>query len=98
MNYQNRVYKFIVDFTPRFNATVADPSPPNLGLSYIDTVFFTGPDGVATTGFNPNGSSSSFAGFPEVPVVTFPSTCGGERKQIALDSEGLVLASDGSFW
>ena len=92
LNYQNRIHKFAITLTPMPGATLANPSGPNLQIVYQDTILFTGPDGTPTT----------YPGFPILPVSTFTGNgfggSGPGGKEIAIDSEGLVLASDGGFW
>ncbi|KAH0555941.1 hypothetical protein GP486_006112 [Trichoglossum hirsutum] len=100
-NSQSRVHKFHIKFTPKPDATVANPSPPNLIFDYLDTILFFGPDGLPTTGLDPT-TSHTYPGFPVMPYATWPGDGdggpgpGGEG--IPIDSEGLVLGDDGSFW
>jgi len=104
LNFMNRVHKFKLTFTPNASATVEDPSPPNVKLQYLDTILFTDPTGTPLSGLDANadGPYLTFPGFPDVPSVTYTGDGfglpgpGGHR--IVLDSEGLVLNSDGSFW
>lgn len=35
LNFQNRIHKFLLTFTPNENATVANPSSPNLQFKYL---------------------------------------------------------------
>ena len=103
LNYQNRVHKIAIILNPQLNATLAKPSGPNLQMTYLDTVLFTGPDGTPTSGLDADAAGGiTYPGFPELPVVSYegngfggPGTGG---KRIVVDSEGLVLNSDGSFW
>ena len=48
LNYQNRVHKIQISFTPNTTATVVNPSGPNVQLKYLDTILFTDPAGVPT--------------------------------------------------
>lgn len=104
LNFQPRVHKFAMTFTPAPDATVAKPSAPNFKLQYLDTVVFTDPKGIPMTGLDPDahGPYLTYQGFPELPSATYQgdgfggSGSGGRRA--SLDSEGLVLAGDGSFW
>ena len=103
LNFQPRIHKVKIDFTPMPGASAAHPSAPNLVLTYQDTILFTGPDGTPLTGLDADATGHlSYPGFPDVPKTTFTgngfggSGPGGVR--IPGDTEGLVLASDGSFW
>ena len=65
----------------------------------------TGPDLTPTTGLDADASGSiTYTGFPILPVASYKgdgfslSTTGPTNQRIALDSEGLVLNSDGTFW
>lgn len=103
LNYQNRVHKFRVTFKPNERATVEQPGSPNLELRYIDSVAFTGPDGMPVTGLDADASGALvYQGFPELPPATYPGDGfggpGPGGKRISLDTEGLVLGKDGSFW
>ncbi|KAH8599311.1 esterase-like activity of phytase-domain-containing protein [Bisporella sp. PMI_857] len=103
INFQPRVHKFSLLFTPKPDATVANPSGPNLFLTYKETIRFCGPDGTPCTGLDPDGTGhASFDGFPNLPVATYKGDgFGGEGpggKRISVDAEGLVLNTDGSFW
>ncbi|APA16051.1 hypothetical protein sscle_16g108210 [Sclerotinia sclerotiorum 1980 UF-70] len=103
LNYQARVHKFDILFTPMPGATVANPSRNNLVFEYIDTVLFYGPDGTPTTGLDADGLGHlSYDGFPDLPVATYTGDgfgndgTGGRR--IPVDSEGLALDGSGGFW
>jgi hypothetical protein len=104
LNFQPRVHKFSITFTPNDSATLSDPAPPNLHLSYQDSIRFTDPSGAPVTGLDPDftGPYLSFPGFPSLPSATFPGDgFGGEGpggRRVSLDSEGLVLNKDSSFW
>ena len=72
-------------------------------MKYLDTILFTGPDGTPTTGLDADATGSlTYPGFPILPAATFTGNGFGQAgpggKRIAIDSEGLVLAADGSFW
>ena len=103
LNYQNRIHKIAITLNPQPNSTLAKPSGPNLQMTYLDTVLFTGPDGTPTSGLDADATGGiTYPGFPELPVVNYegngfggPGTGG---KRIVVDSEGLVLNPDGSFW
>ncbi|KAK3071456.1 hypothetical protein LTR53_008596 [Teratosphaeriaceae sp. CCFEE 6253] len=105
VNYQNRVHKIRMTLTPNASATIASPSPPNLQLHYLDTVLFTDPSGVPTTGLDADvhGPYLKFPSIPfDLPSVHYTgdgfggSGPGGQR--VSIDGEGLFLGHDGSFW
>lgn len=105
LNYQNRVQKIEITFTPHENATVSNPSGPNIDLKYLDTILFTDPKGTPTSGLDANirGPYIKFPEFPfELPSVRYTGNgfggngTGGFR--VSLDSEGLFLGPDGTFW
>ncbi|KIW15925.1 hypothetical protein PV08_05975 [Exophiala spinifera] len=104
LNFQPRVHKFHITFRPNYRATAQNPSPPNLNLDYLDTIRFTDPFGQPLTGLDADvhGPYLSFPGTPDLPSATYVGDgfglngTGGRR--VSLDSEGLVLAGDGSFW
>ncbi|KAI0503442.1 esterase-like activity of phytase-domain-containing protein [Xylaria bambusicola] len=103
LNYNPRVHKFQILFTPRHNATVSQPSAPNLEFFYLDTITFSGPDGTPATGLDGDAIGHlSYPGFPDLPVATYEGDgFGGEGpggKRIPLDPEGLYVNDDGSFW
>ncbi|KAH9826747.1 outer membrane autotransporter [Teratosphaeria destructans] len=105
LNFQNRVHKIEITFTPNESATVTDPSPANLQLQYLDTILFTDPNFQPTSGLDANvrGPYLTFPNIPfDLPSVHYTgdgfggSGTGGHR--VAVDSEGLFLAHDGTFW
>ncbi|KAF2093956.1 hypothetical protein NA57DRAFT_80961 [Rhizodiscina lignyota] len=103
LNFQSRVHKFAFTLTPDESATVAHPSPPNLKLKYLDTIRFTGPDGVPTTGLDCTAKGAfKYPGFPDLPRAIYTGDGfglpgpGGEG--ICVDAEGLILNDDGTFW
>ncbi|OQO07717.1 hypothetical protein B0A48_07414 [Cryoendolithus antarcticus] len=106
LNYQNRVQKIKVLLNPNEGATVASPSAPNLILTYLDTVAFTDPKGVPTSGLDAN-VRGPYLSFPGIGAVDVPSAnytgdgfggngTGGTR--VSFDSEGLVIDDGGNFW
>ncbi|KAI1326559.1 esterase-like activity of phytase-domain-containing protein [Xylariaceae sp. FL0255] len=103
LNYNPRVHKFQILFMPHPNATVANPSSPNLQFTYLDSIKFSGPDGTPCTGLDgdPTGHLS-YPGFPDLPVATYTGDgfggAGPGGKRIPVDSEGLVVNADGTFW
>ncbi|KAL9130750.1 MAG: hypothetical protein Q9217_001146 [Psora testacea] len=103
LNYQNRIHKFSITLTPKPNASLANPSGPNLQFIYLDTILLTGPDGTPTTGLDADVTGSiTYPGFPILPVATYTGDgfggTGSGGKRISIDSEGLVLDRDGGFW
>ncbi|RMZ76912.1 hypothetical protein DV738_g4706, partial [Chaetothyriales sp. CBS 135597] len=103
-NYQPRVHKFAITFTPNDSATVSDPSPPNLQLEYLDSILFTDPAGNPLTGLD-SVAEPPYLTFPttgEVPTANYTGDgFGGDGsggRRVSGDTEGLVLNSDGSFW
>ncbi|KAF2230238.1 hypothetical protein EV356DRAFT_454334 [Viridothelium virens] len=103
LNFQPRVHKIQIDFTPMPNASVSNPAAPNLVLTYRDTVAFTGPDGTPLTGLDADFTGHlTYPNFPDLPKTTFTGNgfggLGPGGIRIPADTEGLVLGSDGSFW
>ncbi|KAG8530771.1 uncharacterized protein KY384_004128 [Bacidia gigantensis] len=108
LNYQNRIQKFSLSFSPAVSASISNPSQPNLKLAYVDTILLTGPGGVPTTGLDADvtGSFAAANGFPILPKATYTGDgfggpgAGGQR--LSIDSEGLVLSTNSngetSFW
>lgn len=80
-----------------------NPSSPNLHFEYLDTILFSGPDGTPCTGLDADATGHiSFSGFPDLPVATYTGDgFGGDGpggKRIPVDSEGLYVNDDSSFW
>ncbi|CAK7234517.1 hypothetical protein SCUCBS95973_008962 [Sporothrix curviconia] len=108
LNFVPRIHKFEIELTivsTVANATNATAAPPNLKFTYLDSVLLTGPDGQYMTGLDADGSGTlSYDGFPPLPVSTYTGNGFGDgpfnvtSKHIPLDSEGLVLNADGSYW
>lgn len=104
LQYQARVHKFNILFTPHPNASVTNPSGPNLQFFYSNSILFYGPDGTTpTTGLDADGTGHySFPGFPDLPISTYNGdgfgTPGATMQRIPVDAEGIVLNADGSFW
>lgn len=104
LNYQNRIQKLAILFTPKPSASISDPSNPNLQLVLEETILLTGPDGTPTTGLDADvlGPYLNYSGFPLLPAATYTGNgfngtgSGGHR--ITVDSEGLFLGADGTFW
>lgn len=103
LNFQSRVHKFQLNFTPVSNATVSQPGSNNIHLTYQDTIYFSDPDGNATTGIdgNPTGHLT-YAGLPDLPPGTWTGDGFGRNgtggTAVTTDTEGIVLNADCSFW
>jgi hypothetical protein len=70
LNFQPRVHKFDILFTPQPSATVANPTGNNLFFTYKETVRFFGLNGMPCTGLDVDGTRPiSFLGFPDLPVA-----------------------------
>ncbi|KAJ5652055.1 secreted protein [Penicillium longicatenatum] len=103
LNFHPRIQKFQITLKLAPKASAQNPSKPNLNLNYLDTILLYGPDGQPTTGLDADVAGSfSYPGFPEMPVATYTGDgFGGEGaggRRIAIDPEGLALATDGGFW
>ncbi|KAF2687086.1 hypothetical protein K458DRAFT_415357 [Lentithecium fluviatile CBS 122367] len=101
-NTQSRIQKFAVSLDI-VDATLEKPASPNLQIKYLDTILLAGPDGTPLTGLDADPTGHlSFEGFPDLPVATYTGDgFGGEGpggKRISVDSEGLVLGDDNTFW
>jgi hypothetical protein len=103
LNFQPRIYKLDILFTPEPSATVANPSGNNLFFTYKETVRFFGLDGTPCTGLgaDPMGHIS-FPSFPDLSVATYAGDSFGNvgpgGRRVPVDAEGLALNPDGSFW
>ncbi|KAI4161628.1 MAG: hypothetical protein LQ342_004769 [Letrouitia transgressa] len=103
LNYQNRVHKFAVTLSPASNSSATAPSSPNFRLKYLDSILFTDPSGQPTTGLEADAQGGlRYNGFPLLPAADYTGDGfggpGPGGKRVSVDSEGLVLAADGSFW
>ncbi|KAK3991549.1 esterase-like activity of phytase-domain-containing protein [Cladorrhinum sp. PSN332] len=94
-----RVHLFDITFTPESSTS----GSPNLFFAYRNTILLASPQGEPLTGLDPDSYTSSLEpSFPKLPTSSYPgdgfggSGPGGTR--IAIDAEGLLLNSDGSFW
>ncbi|KAF1953569.1 hypothetical protein CC80DRAFT_419712 [Byssothecium circinans] len=101
-NTQSRIHKFSISFDV-VSATLQKPASPNFQLQYLDTILLTGPDGTPTTGLDADATGHlSFDGFPDLPVATYTGDGFGGNgtggKRISIDTEGLVLGEDNTFW
>ncbi|RMZ89688.1 hypothetical protein DV736_g3074, partial [Chaetothyriales sp. CBS 134916] len=104
INYQPRVHKFALTFTPNDSATVSDPSPPNIQLDYLDSILFTDPAGTPFTGLDAAADPPylTFQSTGQVPTANYSGDgfggYGSGGRRVSGDTEGLVVNSDGSFW
>lgn len=105
LNYQNRVHKIEITLTLNDTATVANPSGPNLKLQYLDSILFTDPNGTPTSGLDANvrGPYLNFPGIPfDLPSVNYTGDgfggTGNGGHRVVVDSEGLFLGHDGTFY
>lgn len=103
VNYIPRIQKFLITFTPKPKATVANPASPNIQFTYLDTILLRGPDGTPATGLDADAIGvAKYHGFPDLPVATYTGDgfggAGPGGKAIPIDAEGLVLSKDGGFW
>ncbi|KAF2404750.1 outer membrane autotransporter [Trichodelitschia bisporula] len=103
INFIPRVHKFALTFTPNPAASISKPGSPNIDLKYQDTILLKGPDGTPATGLDADvGGALKYPGFPDLPVATYTGDgfggAGPGGKAIPIDSEGIVLTSDGGFW
>lgn len=103
LNFQSRIHKLSILLKLAPDASAENPSKPNLQLKYLDTILLTGPDGQPTTGLDADSNGhASYPGFPPLPVATYQGDGfggpGDGGKRIAIDSEGLALGDDGTFW
>ncbi|KAL8714389.1 MAG: hypothetical protein Q9220_001722 [cf. Caloplaca sp. 1 TL-2023] len=103
LNYQNRIHTFSISFTPTPNASSSSPSPPNLLLSYKRTTLLTDPTGTPTTGLDADPVGGlTIKGLPILPAATYSGNGFGQPgsggHHASLDTEGLVLVNDGSYW
>ncbi|KAH7078045.1 esterase-like activity of phytase-domain-containing protein [Paraphoma chrysanthemicola] len=99
-NTQSRIHKF--SFTLEIvTATISQPASPNFKLKYLDTLLLTGPDGTPLTGLDPTGTVQ-YDGFPSLPLAKYIGNGFGQDgpggNRVALDTEGLVLGVDGTYW
>ncbi|KAI2628679.1 esterase-like activity of phytase-domain-containing protein [Hypoxylon sp. NC1633] len=103
LNFNPRVHKFNIIFTPNSAATVGNPSGPNVYFNYLDTILFSAPDGTPCTGLDADATGHlTFSGFPDLPAATYTGDgFGGDGpggKRIPVDAEGLYVNDDSTFW
>jgi hypothetical protein len=85
LDYQGRLQKFQVVFTPQDGSD----AQTEVKLDYQDAILLHEADGKPTTGLDAVEVRKAANGFPDLP-----SAAG----KISVDNEGVVLAPDGSFW
>ncbi|KAJ6035831.1 hypothetical protein N7540_000110 [Penicillium herquei] len=107
LNYQARIHKFSIHLENITRNTCgsceSDKIPPNMRLTYLDSILLTGPDGTPITSLDADATGfMSYEGFPPLPRATYDGDGFGgpglTAKQITLDCEGLVVDSGGDFW
>ncbi|KAF2158890.1 hypothetical protein M409DRAFT_61238 [Zasmidium cellare ATCC 36951] len=104
LNYQARIQKFLLTFTPNEDATVQKPGAENLRFKLLETILLTDPSGQPAVGLDGgiNGPYLSFPGFPDLPSANYTGDgfggAGPGGYRVSLDCEGIALARDGSFW
>lgn len=86
-------------------ATTTSPSGPNVNIKYLDSILLRDPRGEHTSGLDasPTGPYITFPGFSsEIPSVRYAGDgFGGDGPggfRVSLDSEGLALGDNGTFW
>lgn len=110
MNFQGRIYKLWLTLTLDKKATVEKPSKPNLDIKYLDSILLRDIYGQYMTGLDADADGPyltypeifPFPPFPEVPSAKYTGNgfggAGAGGFHMSLDSEGLVLGVDGTFW
>jgi hypothetical protein len=89
IDYAARIQKFDLAFTPDYTTNTVGQT--QLTLTFKNTIKITDFNGAATTAVNPTGTTLS--GFTNVPTASV----GGVTK-FTVDSEGLAIRADGSFY
>lgn len=101
INYQSRIHKFSILFTPNPAASVSSPSAPNLAITYKDTILLTDTQGVPLTSLDPT-NTQTLPGLPVLPQATYPGDgfggVGPGGKRLPIDAEGVVLIPGGGFF
>ncbi|KAF7194059.1 putative secreted protein [Pseudocercospora fuligena] len=104
LNFQNRIHKFLLTFTPNENATAANPSSPNLQFKYLDTILLTDPRIQPTSGLD-GAITGPYLNYPligEVPSANYTGDgfggAGAGGNRAVIDSEGLVLGPGGTYF
>ncbi|KXT06667.1 hypothetical protein AC578_8592 [Pseudocercospora eumusae] len=104
LNFQNRIHKFLLTFTPNENATATKPSSPNLQFKYLDTILLTDPRIQPTSGLDAaiTGPYLSYPLIGEVPSANYTGDgfggAGAGGNRAVIDSEGLVLGPGGTYF
>ncbi|KAF1809256.1 hypothetical protein P152DRAFT_461673 [Eremomyces bilateralis CBS 781.70] len=108
LNFNPRVHKFQVTLDlggTRHRRGDKETAEPNVHLRYLDTILLTDPNGEPTTGLDPDPFGVlQFPGFPDLPAASYVGdgfgtvTTGDTTARVSIDSEGLVLNDDGTFW
>lgn len=110
LNFQGRIYKLWLTLTLQESATVENPSGPNLDIKYLDSILLRDPYGHYMTGLDADvdgpyldyPTTQGYPKFPEVPSANYTGNgFGGDGPggfHMSLDSEGLALGVDGTFW
>ena len=80
-----------------------DPAGENVRLEYLDSVRFSDMDGTPVTGLDPDfGPVYLMQGGKQLPSATYEGDgfggAGSGGRRVSVDTEGLVLNEDGSFW
>lgn len=90
--YQNRIHKFTLTFTPRYDNC---SQSFNAYLNYESTMLLSGSQGPSslTSGLEASAIIPAANGFPDLPGAPFNGV-----NVSALDTEGIVMLSDGTFW
>ena len=90
VDYQGRLQRFGVAFTPFGTAGGGGGSAPNqIRLNLTDTIGLRDASGNLTTGLDPTGLRAAGQGFPILPT--------GSNGRITVDNEAVVRGRDGSF-
>ncbi|KAL4250164.1 Phytase-like domain-containing protein [Abortiporus biennis] len=100
INYQGRQHTIDFVLTPYYGD---DPlsftdAQQTLQLEYKSTLLYTERGGVQTSGLDATSLRASTSGFPSNALADPPLPVPSGLNHLTLDSEGLVLNSDGSFW
>lgn len=82
---------------------VANPSPPNIDFQYLNTILLTDPTGTPTTGLDADNSGhKTIPTFPDLPNAIYTGDgfggAGSGSNRVTIDSEGIVVNNDGTFW